>query len=485
MKKLLFVIVILFSLVNLSWDFTSKDITNQTSESSFNKIEIDSLIYQKWILKKLNGKEDVKEKAGKDIPYLEFHLNDKSVSGYTGCNSLNGKALITEDEISFSGMSTTKMMCRNNKFGRYEQEIKEIIFYEAPLKYKIDSGVLSIYKDGAEVMFLERDITIPATESLLNKIGIDTLIYQKWMLKKLNGKDDARVKAGDEIPYLEFHLKDNKLTGYTGCNSANGTASITENEITFSDMTTTKRGCKDMDYDIYEMDFKQIIFYKEPLRYKIDNGILAIFKGDKEVMVLEVDRPKSQVIDIDGNKYKTVIISTLEWMSENLNVEHYRNGDVIPQVQSKEEWINLTTGAWCYYENNSENGKTYGKLYNWYAVNDQRGLAPEGWHIPSDKEFQILLDFSGGIDNAGDKLKSTIGWRDNYNGTNSSGFNGLPGGERPWGGSFCHINEISYWWSSTQSGGIFAYYFCLEVLGAKSIGIFHQQSGYYIRCVKN
>lgn len=91
----------------------------------------------------------------------------------------------------------------------------------------------------------------------------------------------------------------------------------------------------------------------------------------------------SSVKDIDGNIYNTMIIGYQEWMTENLNVSHYRNGDIIPQVQNQIEWDRLKTGAWCYYDNNPENGKRYGKLYNWYAVNDPRGLSPEGWHVPS------------------------------------------------------------------------------------------------------
>lgn len=83
-------------------------------------------------------------------------------------------------------------------------------------------------------------------------------------------------------------------------------------------------------------------------------------------------------------------------MAENLAVSRYRNGDEIPQVQDAAEWNRLTTGAWCYYENNSANGVTYGKLYNWYAVNDPRGLAPEGWHVPSDNEWQMLVEKTGG-----------------------------------------------------------------------------------------
>ena len=118
------------------------------------------------------------------------------------------------------------------------------------------------------------------------------------------------------------------------------------------------------------------------------------------------------VIPVVDNKgpIKGVAIGSQVWMSTNLNVSTYRNGDVIPQVQDKDAWAKLTTGAWCYYENNAANGTKYGKLYNWYAVNDARGLAPAGWHIPTDGEWTVLSTYLGGEDVAGKKMKSTSGW---------------------------------------------------------------------------
>jgi uncharacterized protein (TIGR02145 family) len=160
-------------------------------------------------------------------------------------------------------------------------------------------------------------------------------------------------------------------------------------------------------------------------------------------------KSEAQVTDKDGNVYKTVTIGTQEWTSENLNVEHYRNGDLIPQVQNKNEWSNLTTGAWCYYNNDSANGKTYGKLYNWFAVNDSRGLAPEGWHIPSDTEWTILTDFLGGA--VGGKLKATTLWQSpNTEATNESGFTGLPGGGRGSNGRFDFIGKFCFFWSASE-----------------------------------
>jgi uncharacterized protein (TIGR02145 family) len=141
------------------------------------------------------------------------------------------------------------------------------------------------------------------------------------------------------------------------------------------------------------------------------------------------------------------------WTSINLDVETYRNGNKIPQVQDKNAWSKLTSGAWCYYENKTANGKKYGKLYNWYAINDPRGLAPKGYHIPTQSEWTLILQGIGegykDFDIAGTKMKSTTGWDNDGNGTNTNGFNGLPGGYRTADGNFLSIGECGMWWTSS------------------------------------
>ena len=154
-------------------------------------------------------------------------------------------------------------------------------------------------------------------------------------------------------------------------------------------------------------------------------------------------------VDALTNNLNTIKIGTQTWTTKNLDVTTYRNGEVIPQVQDANAWANLRTGAWCYYENNTANGSSYGKLYNWYAVNDPRGLAPKGYHIPTDAEWTILSDNLG--DEAGTKMKSSSGWKNNGNGTNTSGFAGLPGGYRFYNGDFYFIGATGYWWSSSES----------------------------------
>jgi len=150
---------------------------------------------------------------------------------------------------------------------------------------------------------------------------------------------------------------------------------------------------------------------------------------------------------------QTITIGKQVWMTHNLNVRTFRNGDTIPQAKTDEEWEkagNNKQPAWCYNENIATNGIKYGKLYNWYAVNDPRGLAPVGYHIPTDTEWTILINYLGGEDEAGKKMKSNSGWIDNGNGTNESGYSGLSGGYRR-DGSFTGIGRFGAWWSSTET----------------------------------
>ena len=183
-------------------------------------------------------------------------------------------------------------------------------------------------------------------------------------------------------------------------------------------------------------------------------------------------------------KENEIKIGDQTWTSKNLDLDTYRNGDEIPQVKDKEEWANLTTGAWCYYENKTSNGTTYGKLYNWYAVNDPRGLAPKGYHIPTDAEWTILTDKLG--DKAGTKMKSTSGWDDDGNGTNSIGFAGLPGGCRSSNGTFGSIGVAGSWWSSSEDGPKHAWFRGLSSNdGNDFLYYFNKPNGFSVRCLRD
>ena len=160
-----------------------------------------------------------------------------------------------------------------------------------------------------------------------------------------------------------------------------------------------------------------------------------------------------------GPSNPTVQIGTQAWTKYNLRVNRYRNGDTIPQVQDPTEWSNLTTGAWCWYNNDSTNDQVYGKLYNWYAVNDPRGLAPNGFSIPASSDWDILTGYLGGTSVAGAAMKEAglSHWLSpNTGATNSSGFTAFGGGIRS-GIQFEELNSTGYYWDSTAYDSTNAY----------------------------
>jgi len=189
------------------------------------------------------------------------------------------------------------------------------------------------------------------------------------------------------------------------------------------------------------------------------------------------------------NYAQTVTIGNQVWTTENLNVDKFRNGDPIPEAKTVDEWkaYNQTgNAAWCYYDNDPKNGEKYGKLYNWYAVNDPRGLAPKGWHIPSDQEWTVLTDYLGGEEQAGAKMKSKEGWNNNGNGTNKSGFSGLPGGYRNFNGTFYGVGSYGNWWSSTEDSTGNAWDRSLDCNdGVVYRSIPNKGSGFSVRCLRD
>jgi uncharacterized protein (TIGR02145 family) len=167
----------------------------------------------------------------------------------------------------------------------------------------------------------------------------------------------------------------------------------------------------------------------------------------------------SSISDVDGNTYYTVQIGTQCWMQSNLKVSKYRNGDTIPTGLSNTAWQNTTAGAYAIYNNDPVNDGLYGKLYNHYAVMDNRGLCPTGWHVPIETEWTTLVNHLRGSSVAGAELKSTAtqptpgGWiSPNTGATNSSGFTAVPGGGRDYNGDFHSVGYVGCWWSSPLSG---------------------------------
>jgi uncharacterized protein (TIGR02145 family) len=195
----------------------------------------------------------------------------------------------------------------------------------------------------------------------------------------------------------------------------------------------------------------------------------------------------------------SVTIGNQIWSNKNLSVARYRNGDIIPQVTDPAQWANLTTGAWCWYRNDSVTyAATYGRLYNWYAVNDPRGLAPQGWRIPTESDWNRLVKFiDQGADTtcqscnqstiAGGALKSITGWNSpNTGATNSTGFAGLPGAIRYAAGTFSFIGFYGLWWSSNEFDATASWYRRLDNSVANFYrGYTSKSDGFSVRVVRD
>ncbi len=238
--------------------------------------------------------------------------------------------------------------------------------------------------------------------------------------------------------------------------------------------------------DIQTLAFKNDAFSSRMTIYRGNDSADAIFYLDKidsitfvndlELVVFERDSDFTySLIDIDSvtiasSSIKIITIGEQVWAAKNLNVSLYKNGDSIRYCETEDEWEEAgenEEGAWCYYENDSTNGEIYGKLYNWHAVNDPRGLAPKSWHVPTDEDWK-KLEMSVGMsqeeaDSYGsrgeDEACKLAGradlWEDedleDNDNFGTSGFLALPGGYRFYRGSFDGISRYAYFWTSSEN----------------------------------
>ena len=213
---------------------------------------------------------------------------------------------------------------------------------------------------------------------------------------------------------------------------------------------------------------------------------------------------KEKSVSKEKSASKEVTIGKQVWMTQNLSVDKFRNGEPIPEAKTDEQWKKAGENkqpVWCYYDNDSANGVKYGKLYNWYAVNDSRGLAPVGYHIPSETEWTKLIVYLGGGSLAETKMKSKSGWNsyttggeeempevtNSGNGTNTSSFSGLPGGERYHFGNFLVVGYSGSWWSRTEDDIDHAYFFNLSSSHPSLLGFLSSEKakGFSVRCLRD
>lgn len=212
------------------------------------------------------------------------------------------------------------------------------------------------------------------------------------------------------------------------------------------------------------------------------------------ITMLYISHLRAQLMDVDGNVYKTVVIGSQTWMAENLKTTRYATGDSIPNIVNKDQWFNLTSGAWSYYKNEINNNNPYGKLYNWFCVVDDRNVCPTGWHVPTHDEWEILTDYikeNSQSSQEGRALKSKDGW-DYYDGVNGNGsddfgFNALPGGNRNINGNYSKMGENGYWWSTTEhvntlnAWSRYLYNNSENIMGYEDF----KNYGFSVRCLKN
>jgi uncharacterized protein (TIGR02145 family) len=210
----------------------------------------------------------------------------------------------------------------------------------------------------------------------------------------------------------------------------------------------------------------------------------------KQLITFNPSLTYGTVSDIDGNNYKTVQIETQTWFAENLRATKYRDNTLIPLVTDSATWRNLTTPAYCWYKNDADAYKaTYGAIYNWYAVSTGK-LCPTGWHIPTQAEVTTLINYLGGINVAGGKLKETgiEHWESpNTGATNSSGFTALPAHERGMHGQFVFIGTEATFWTATIIADypVVAFGFSINDNTAKVSGYSYFKFGFSIRCLKD
>jgi uncharacterized protein (TIGR02145 family) len=236
---------------------------------------------------------------------------------------------------------------------------------------------------------------------------------------------------------------------------------------------------------LIDCDHYKSIKIVEPNSY---DGILKYYPFDYESFRCHYDFSKKEFVKakilengppemlVEGNP--VIKIREQVWMVKNLDVVNFRNGDIIPNITTPEEWKEYDEqekAAWCYYDNNKSLGRKNGKLYNWYAVNDPRGLAPEGWRIPKDDDWYRLIDALGGLKVAGKKLKFNDLWIADKSGTNESGFSAIP---------MCEDREYGYWWSATE---IKDYSRIIEIDYSDVVGfrtLYHRAIEASVRCIK-
>ncbi|MFH2048723.1 MAG: FISUMP domain-containing protein [bacterium] len=308
-----------------------------------------------------------------------------------------------------------------------------------------------------------------------------------------------RVRAFTQLNQSDYSNEKSVTTTFPAPSNLNAVAIDDQSiRLTWTDNCSFESGFR-VERKENDGSFEQIAELNENITVYNDTGLLEDILYTYRVCAFTANHVSGYsntvvwrtniIADIDGNVYQTVKIGNQLWMAENLKVTHYRNGDAIPNVTDNTTWSNLTTGAYCNYGNILNNASTYGRFYNWYAVSDSRNIAPNGWHVPTDAEWQSLVDYLGGDAVAGGKMKETgtSHWNSpNTRATNESGFSALPGGYRYTNGYCYHMGSSAYFWSSTEYGSGNAWGRGLDY-GSSEVGRYsgNKPWGFSVRCIRD
>jgi len=316
-----------------------------------------------------------------------------------------------------------------------------------------------------------------------NRLSITLLFLLSSIFVSVFAQDIIYLRTGDEIQAVVNEV-DLNVIKYKKFENQTGPTYTVEKSTVF--MIKYKNGTKDV-FTEQKKEAQPVV-----------NPVPAEAPKSEQVPVPTPTpvQPKTQaqpvpltVTDYDGNVYKTVTIGTQVWMAENLKSTHFSNGDVIPSVADN-AWSSQKSVAMCFYENNVANSVEYGCLYNWYVVNDQRNICPAGWHIPTESDWKTLVDYLGGEDVAGGKMKEagTTHWMaPNEGATNESGFTALPAGGRYDNGRFDLKGYFGLWSTSPENDPNRVWYRSLDWNSSKIINHYDGSKGGAgsIRCIRN
>jgi uncharacterized protein (TIGR02145 family) len=262
---------------------------------------------------------------------------------------------------------------------------------------------------------------------------------------------------------------DNTITGIYNDGTVNGTLEGNTLKATFHNEVENMDGLMEITFHQNGFDAKwKTGLESGPMRGK--------WKGVLSEIVLTEDN-EEEFLDT-----KEIKIGAQIWSKNNLAVTTFKNGDQIEIITDNKKWAKSKKPAMCYYENNTENGKTYGAMYNLFAVLDSRGLAPEGFKIPSEDDFRNLIDTLGS--QSADKLKSKENWENGKNGTSQLNFNAFPGGFRQEDGEYWSIGNGMFFWSSTKDAND-GWYLGIDNDIEAYLSCQRPNCGLYIRCIKS